>query len=679
MIINKFLSRYGNTLNSIKSSSNKFLNTELPYFKELKFSYFKFGLKMFSDTVISNSDDLKKLVNKIEKSTLDNITQDKIRNFCIIAHIDHGKSTLSDRLLESSGAINKLEKKDSQVLDTLKVERERGITVKAQTASMILTRGEEDYLLNLIDTPGHVDFSYEVARSLRPCQGAILLVDATKGVQAQTLSNFQKAKEQNLTVIPVINKVDLPSAQIESVMHQMTNTLKFKEDEILQISAKTGLNIDKLFDSVLQIIPCPKGDPEKPVKLLLFDARYVETRGVILLVEVIDGILKKGDSLKSYHSDKKYDVFEVGVVQPILNVTGELKTGQVGYILTNMKEISDARIGDTFYSNKIHKKEDIIPMPGFEIGKCMVYAGVYPTDPGDFDDLKRSIQKMQLSDASIKVDYEQSSALGSGFRIGFLGMLHLDVFTQRLEDEYDQQILVTSPSVPYRCTLRNKQKLIVENALSCPPRENIVQWEELFCFAYIITPKQFLGNITRLVIDKRGEELDLEEIDDDYVKMTYELPLCELVTDFFDKLKSLTQGYASLDYEITDYKNSDIKVLSFLLNGEVIDALSILVHTSNADVFARKFCRKLRDNIPQQLFQIPVQAMLDKKIICREDIKALRKNVTAKCYGGDHTRKLKLLEKQKKGKKKMRALGSVNVTSETFLALLKNDEEEGQS
>jgi elongation factor 4 len=466
----------------------------------------------------------------------------------------------------------------------------------------------------------------------------------------------------------------LATAQVESTMHQMTNTLKFEEKEVLKISAKTGLNIDLLFDQILERIPPPSGDPEKSVKLLLFDARYVETRGVVLLVEVIDGVLKKGDTLKSYHSEKKYEVFEVGIVQPILNVTGELKTGQVGYILTNMKEISDAKIGDTFYSNKILDKQEVNPMPGFEVGKCMVYAGIYPTDPADFDDLKRSIQKMQLSDASIKLDYEQSLALGSGFRIGFLGMLHLDVFIQRLEDEYDQQILVTSPSVPYRCTLRTKEKLVVENALSCPPRENIIGWEELFVFTYIITPKQFMPLITKLVLDKRGEELDLEEIDEDYAKLTYELPLVELVTDFFDKLKSLTQGYASLDYEITGYKPSNIKVLSFLLNGEVIDALSFLIHAEKADIFARKFCKKLQEHIPPQLFQIPIQAQLDKRIICREDIKALRKNVTAKCYGGDHTRKLKLLEKQKKGKKKMRALGTVNVTSETFLALLKNDE-----
>jgi GTP-binding protein LepA len=540
---------------------------------------------------------------------------------------------------------------------------------------MIYNTNGVDFLLNLIDTPGHVDFSYEVARSLRPCQGAILLVDATKGVQAQTLSNFQKAKEQKLKILPVINKIDLPSAQVELVLQQIVNTLKFEEKDILQISAKTGVNIDQLFAKILSDIPAPSGDSKIPTKALLFDARYVETRGVVLLIEVIDGVLKKGDTIKSYHSDKRYEVFEIGLVQPILNPIGELKTGQVGYIITNMKEISDAKIGDTFYSDKVINKKQIVPMPGFEVGKCMVYAGVYPTDPGDFDDLKRSIQKMQLSDASIKVDYQQSLALGSGFRIGFLGMLHLDVFTQRLEDEYDQQILITSPSVPYRCTLRNKQKLIVENALACPPKENIIEWEELFAFAIIITPKQFLTGITSLVIDKRGEEVDFEEIDDEYAKVTYELPLSELVTDFFDRLKSLTQGYASLDYEITDYKKSDIKILSFLLNNDVIDALSILVHTSNADTFARKFCVRLKNNIPPQLFLIPVQAMLDKKIICREDIKALRKNVTAKCYGGDVSRKIKLLDKQKKGKKKMRALGSVNVTSETFLNLLKSDDD----
>lgn len=644
---------------------------------------------LFCDT-ISNSDDLKKLINKIDKNTLDEIKQEKIRNFCIIAHIDHGKSTLSDRLLENAGAINKLSKKDSQVLDTLKVERDRGITVKAQTASMIYNGTINDpekstndiytnsYLLNLIDTPGHVDFSYEVARSLRPCQGAILLVDATKGVQAQTLSNFQKAKEQNLSIIPVINKIDMPSAQIEHTIQQMTRTLKFSEEEILKISAKKGIGIELLFQEVIKKIPPPNGYPQKPLKALLFDARYVETRGcVVLLIEVIDGVLKKGDTLRSYHSDKKYDVFEVGVVQPILNNTGQLNTGQVGYIITNMKEIADAKIGDTFYASSIHQKETVTPMLGFEVSKCMVYAGVYPTDPGDFDDLKRAIQKMQLSDASIQVDYEQSLALGSGFRIGFLGMLHLDVFTQRLEDEYDQNVLITSPSVPYRCTLRNKQKIIVENAIACPPRENILSWEELYCWAYIISPKQYLHNITRLLLDKRGEEIDYEEIDDEYAKVTYELPMAELVTDFFDKLKSCTQGYASLDYEITDYKPSDIGKLTFILNGDPIDALSFLIHNSNAESFARKFCKKLKEHIPPQLFQIPIQAQLEKKIICREDIKALRKNVTAKCYGGDHTRKLKLLEKQKKGKKKMRALGTVNVSSDTFLALLKNDEDAG--
>ena len=656
MLINRFKNR----LNFFIQNQNKF------YIK----NSFKFG-----DT-ISNPDDLNKLINKIERQQLEEIKQKFIRNFCIIAHIDHGKSTLSDRLLENCGAINKLEKKDSQVLDTLKVERDRGITVKAQTASMLFEKDEEQYLLNLIDTPGHVDFSYEVVRSIRPCQGAILLVDATKGVQAQTLSNFTKAREYNLEIIPVINKIDLSSAQIEFTTNQIVNSLKLKEEDILLISAKSGIGLEKLFDSIIKKIPPPNGDPEKSFKALLFDARYVDTRGVVLLVEILDGELKKGDTIRSYHFDKKYDVFEVGIVQPILNNTGVLKTGQVGYIITNMKEISEAKIGDTFYSNNIKDRQLVEAVPGFEISKCMVYAGIYPTDPSDFDELKRAINKMQLSDASIKVEYEQSLALGSGFRIGFLGMLHLDVFTQRLEDEYDIQILVTNPSVPFRCTMRNtKQKVIVENAMSCPPRENILSWEELYVWAFIITPKQFMAPITNIVLEKRGEEVDLEEIDDEYVKLTYEIPLAELVTDFFDKLKSCTQGYASLDYEITDYKPSSIKKISFLLNGELIDALSFLVHESKADIMARKFCKKLKDNIPPQLFQIPVQAQMDSKIICREDIKALRKNVTAKCYGGDHTRKLKLIEKQKKGKKKMRALGSVNVTSETFLALLKNDED----
>ena len=378
----------------------------------------------------------------------------------------------------------------------------------------------------------------------------------------------------------------------------------------------------------------------------------------------------------SYYSDKKYDIFEVGIVQPLMNPIGILQTGQVGYILTNMKNISDAKIGDTFYNFKKTEKKNVSPLAGFEIAKCMVYAGIYPTDPSDYDDLKRSIEKLQLSDASIKVEHELSASLGSGFRIGFLGLLHLDVFSQRLEDEYDQNVLITTPSVQYQCKLRNKpNKIIVENAMSAPDKDNIEYWEERYVFAYIITPKQFYGNITSLILDKRGEELDMEEIDNDYIKLTYEIPLSEIITDFFDKLKSLTEGYASLDYELTDFKRSNVKKVSFLLNGEIVDALSFLVHESKCEIVARKFCKKLKDNIPPALFQISVQAQSDKKIICREDIKALRKNVTAKCYGGDQTRKNKLLDKQKKGKKKMRALGSVNVSSETFIALLKDNEE----
>jgi elongation factor 4 len=641
----------------------KYLN---PFIKVLKFNK-----RRFCDT-ISNSDDLSKIVKFIEKEKLESIKQENIRNFCIIAHIDHGKSTLSDRILEFCGAINKLEKKDSQVLDTLKVERERGITVKAQTATMIY---KDQYIFNLIDTPGHVDFSYEVVRSLRPCQGAILLVDATKGVQAQTMSNFNQANKLGLHIMPVINKIDLPAAQIDSTILQITTSLGLDMDKILQISAKAGIGIDSLLENIITEIPAPSGDPDKPAKVLLFDARYLENRGVILLVEVIDGIIKKGDSLMSYHSEKKYDIFETGIVQPLMNPTGILKTGQVGYIITNMKNIQEAKIGDTFYGPKLDKKQ-VNALPGFEVSKCMVYAGIYPTDPSDYDELKRSLEKLQLSDASIKVEHEQSAALGSGFRIGFLGLLHLDVFNQRLEDEYDQNILITTPSVPYMCKLRgNPKKIYVENAMSAPAKDLIEYWEEQNVIANIITPKQFYTTITKLLIDKRGEELNYEEIDNEYIKITYELPLAEIVTDFFDKLKSLTQGYASLDYELSEFKKSDIKKISFLVNGEVIDALSFLVHESKSEIVARRYCKKLKDNLPPQLFQISIQAQSEKRIICREDVKALRKNVTAKCYGGDQSRKNKLLEKQKKGKKKMRAIGSVNVTSETFMALLKDSEE----
>ena len=613
-------------------------------------------------------------------------------------------------------------------MDNLKVERERGITVKAQTASMFYDLDGKSYLLNLIDTPGHVDFSFEVIRSLKPCQGAILLIDASKGVQAQTVANYNHAKKLNLKIIPVINKIDLPGAEIIEVEQQIfetfpdefindieegsedDNTIKEAiSNKIIKISAKTGYGIINLMSSIISCIPCPKGNINKTTRILLYDAKYIDTKGVILYIEVLDGKIKKGDTIKSYYSNKTFDVFEVGAVQPNLSKLSLLKTGQVGYIITNMKDIKEAKIGDTLYDNKETNKSNIKQEELFAETKSMVFSGIYPTDPSDYPELKKNIEKLQLTDCSLKVENETSASLGAGFRIGFLGLLHLDVFHQRLDDEYDLDVIITSPSTPYKIKVKphaiktlevdypnikidDKRKfnedrtLIVENVISCPNREAIESIEEPIVEAEIITPKEYYQTISNLVYQKRGEEIVSEELSFNktessliknsdqniFIKAIFEIPMNEIMIDFYDKLKSISKGYASFDYKLSEYRTSSIKICSFLVHGEKVDALSFFAHESNADFEVRKMCKKLHKHMNQQLFAYAIQGKIENKIVCREDVKALRKNVTAKCYGGDITRKMKLLNKQKKGKKKMRQLGNVEFSSETFYNILKD-------
>lgn len=683
---------------NFNSKANLYLKSSNYFYRGKYISY------SFSES--SNPNDVK--FNYLDDHDISGISQENIRNFCIIAHIDHGKSTLSDRILEECGVVTNVNKDNQQILDTLKVERERGITIKAQTASMIYWYKNSKYLLNLIDTPGHVDFTFEVIRSLKPCQGTILVVDATKGVQAQTVANYNYAKNLNLKILPVINKVDLPAAEIKDAEEQIIENFpdEFNDlggddstwrNKILKISAKSGLGIPKLMESIITLLPPPVGDPNKRFRGLLYDAKFVETKGVILYIEVLDGCIKRGDTILSYISDKIYDIFEVGIVQPNMTKLSELKTGQVGYIITNMKEIKEAKIGDTLFDHKI-LKQNIVAVDQYVEAKSMVFSGIYPTDPSDYADLKKCIEKMQLTDSSLKIENEVSLALGAGFRIGFLGLLHLDVFHQRIEEEYDIEIIATTPSTPYKVKVKDNVKnievtypnvkienkneynktrmLSVENVLSCPEREAIQHIEEPYIEAEIITPKEFYNSITNLVLNKRGEEIAMEEQGNSLIKAIFEIPLNEVIIDFYDKLKSLSQGYASFDYKMSSYRKSDIKICSFMIHGEKIDALSFFAHESQADYLVRKTCKKLLKYMPQQLFAFAIQGKIENKIVCREDVKALRKNVTAKCYGGDMTRRMKLLDKQKKGKKKMRMLGTVSFSSETFYNLLKDNSDE---
>lgn len=597
---------------------------------------------------------------------LKDFTPDKIRNFSIIAHIDHGKSTLSDRLLEVTGTLSS-RTKNEQFLDKLQVEKERGITVKAQTVSMVYEYNGEKYLLNLIDTPGHVDFSYEVSRSLYACQGAILLVDAAQGVQAQTMANFYLAFNQDLKIIPVINKVDMANAQPEVVEEQLERIFDFQKNEMIRASAKSGIGISEILKSIVENIPAPQGNKDEDVKALLFDSWFDDYRGVICLIAVKNGVIRKGDYVALAQTGNEYEVLDIGIMYPDQTPTGALYPGQVGYVITGMKTVKEARVGDTIF----HKKKVGKPFPGFTPAKPMVFAGIYPTDSTEFDLVRDAIEKLTLNDASVSVEKKSSTALGLGFRCGFLGLLHMDVFKQRLEQEYDLSVIATAPSVLYKFKMSNGEELNIENPSEFPEITKIEEIYEPVIDATIIVPQKYLGSIIALCQEKRGIQKDLSYMDSERVILKYRLPLNEVATDFYDQLKSLSSGYASLDYEEAGYEPSDLVKLDVLLNGQPVDALSTIVHKEKAYYVGRGLAEKLKEVIHRQMFEVIIQAAIGAKIIARERVAPLKKDVTAKCYGGDITRKRKLLEKQKEGKKRMKQVGSVEVPQEAFLAILK--------
>jgi translation factor GUF1, mitochondrial len=604
----------------------------------------------------------------ISKVNLKEFTPDRIRNFSIIAHIDHGKSTLADRLLEMTETISS-RMRHEQFLDKLQVEKERGITVKAQTASLFYEYNGVTYLLNLIDTPGHVDFSYEVSRSLYACQGALLLVDAAQGVQAQTMANFYLAFEQDLTIIPVINKIDMANADPERIAREMHKAFDTEKEELLYISAKTGKNIEDILPAVIERVKAPKGNEDKPLKALLFDSWFDDYRGVVCLVEVVDGSIKKGDKITAASTQQDYEVLDVGLMYPDPVPTGVLYTGQVGFLIAGMKTVKEARVGETFFN----AKSPVEAMPGFKPAKPMVFAGIYPVEANDYNDLRDAVEKLTLNDPSVHVEKESSDALGFGFRCGFLGLLHLDVFKQRLEQEYDLSIITTAPSVLYEVRLTNGIVEQIENPSKFPEVVKIDTISEPIVTSTIITPKQYLGGILKLCQDRRGEQKDMSYLDEDRVVLHYAIPLCEIVTNFYDKLKSLSAGYASFDYEESGYIPANLVRMNILLNGKAVDALSVIVHKDKAFYVGRELVQRLRKVIHRQMFEVIIQAAIGGKILARETVKALRKNVIAKCYGGDISRKRKLLDKQKEGKKRMKQVGNVELSQEAFLAVLTHD------
>ena len=607
-------------------------------------------------------------ISQITNFDLKNFTPDCIRNFSIIAHIDHGKSTLADRILELAGTISTRQKAE-QFLDKLQVERERGITVKAQTASLFYEYNGRIYLLNLIDTPGHVDFAYEVSRSLYACQGAVLLVDAVQGVQAQTMANFFLAFDQDLTIIPAINKIDMTNADPDRVANEMNRAFDIQKEDILKISAKVGLGIDKLLDAIVERIPAPKGADEHPLKALLFDSWFDEYRGVVCLIEVIDGTICKGDRITAAHAGHEYEVLDIGIMYPEPYATDALYTGQVGYLIAGMKTVKEARVGDTFY----HTKQPIKPLPGFKPAKSMVFAGIYPLDTANFEEVRDAIEKLTLNDPSVHVEKESSVALGLGFRCGFLGLLHMDVFKQRLEQEYNVSIIVTSPTVLYKVLLTNGEEMVIENPSKFPDEARIEAVYEPIVNATVITPKEYLGNIMALCQERRGEQLEMTYLDETRIVLRYRLPLNEIITDFYDKLKSMSAGYASFDYEQAGFQESDLVKMNILLNGKPVDALSVIVHRDKAYYLGRQLTQKLREVIHRQMFEVAIQAAIGAKVIARESVSAMRKDVIAKCYGGDVSRKRKLLEKKKEGKKKMKQVGNVELPHEAFLMVLKHE------
>ena len=599
------------------------------------------------------------------------IPQEDIRNFSIIAHIDHGKSTLSDRLIELCGAVDQREM-EPQLLDNMDLERERGITIKARAVGLTYHRGGKTYTLNLIDTPGHVDFNYEVSRSLAACEGAVLIVDASQGVEAQTLANTYLALDHDLEILPVINKIDLPAADPQRTKTEIEDIIGIPAMDAPEISAKQGINIQAVLDDIVDHVPAPKGDPDAPLQALVFDSQYDSYRGVIVLMRIVAGTLRRGMEVTMMSTGASYKVLEVGHLRPIgLDPCDELGCGDVGYFTASIKNVEDTRVGDTVTETARPAAE---PLPGYRPARSMVYCGIYTEDGSKYPDLRDALEKLKLNDASLSFEPESSVALGFGFRCGFLGMLHMEIIQERLEREFDLDLITTLPSVIYRITKTDGTVLMIDNPHDYPNPASIEVAEEPFVNVSIITPQEFVGNIMPLCQDLRGEYKNMQYLDSRLVELHYEMPLNEIVYNFFDTLKARTKGYASLDYEFSSYHPSELVKVDMLLNGDQVDALSFIAHKDKAYGRARKLCEKLKENIPRQLFEIPVQAAIGGKIIARETVKALRKDVLAKCYGGDITRKKKLLEKQKEGKKKMRQLGTVQIPTEAFLAVLKLDE-----
>ena len=595
--------------------------------------------------------------------------QENIRNFCIIAHIDHGKSTLADRILEKTGSISKHELKE-QMLDSMDIERERGITIKLNAVQINYKYKNEDYYLHLIDTPGHVDFSYEVSRSLAACEGALLVVDASQGIEAQTLANLYLALDNNLTIIPVINKIDLPNADVDKVTGELEN-LGFNKEDIILTSAKTGIGIDELLESIVLKIPAPRGNVNAPLKALIFDSVFDSYKGVITSIRVVDGKLKTKDIIKMMETNATYEVLSLTINTPHEKEVKELSSGEVGYLYASIKSLEDVKVGDTITTKDNPAKESL---PGYKEMKPMVYCGIYPIEANRFDDLREALEKLKLNDAALTFEAETSKAVGFGFRCGFLGLLHMEIIEERIEREFNINIIATSPSVIYEVLLTDNSKMMIDSPTKMPDRSLISKTYEPYVKTSIFTPKDYIGPIMELCQDRRGVFINMDYLADDRVTIYYNLPLSEIVYDFFDKLKSATKGYASFDYDFIGYQESNLVKMDILLNGEIVDALSVIVHKDYAYKRGKTVVQKLKEIIPRQMFEVPIQAAIGVHVIARETIKAMRKNVLAKCYGGDVTRKKKLLEKQKAGKKRMKQIGSVEVPQEAFLSILSTDE-----
>lgn len=600
------------------------------------------------------------------------VNQENIRNFSIIAHIDHGKSTLADRLIQITGSVDE-RKMHEQLLDNMDIERERGITIKSQSVRMkYVAKDGKEYILNLIDTPGHVDFNYEVSRSLAACEGAVLVVDAAQGVEAQTLANVYLALENNLEILPVINKIDLPSARPDEIKKEIEDIIGLDASNAPCISAKTGLNVEDVLEDIVRNIKAPEGNINAPTKCLIFDSVYDNYKGALAYVKVVDGKIKKGDKIITMSNKKEYDIVEVGYFKPGGYIECDiLQAGEVGYVAASIKNVSDIRVGDTITLKANMAKE---ALPGYKEVKSMVYSGIFPADGSDYEELKEALEKLKLNDASLNYELESSSALGHGFRCGFLGLLHMEIIEERIEREYDLNIITTAPSVIYKVHKTNGEMIELYNPSDLPSSQEISYLEEPIARVEIIVPKEFVGNVMELCQERRGEYVNMKYIDNNRVNLEYMMPLNEIIYDFFNSLKSRTKGYASFDYELETYKRANLVKLDILLNNEVIDALSFIVNREKAEIRGRKMAEKLKDIIPRQLFEVPIQAAIGGKIVARETVKALRKDVLAKCYGGDITRKKKLLEKQKEGKKKMRQIGSVELPQDAFMSVLKLDE-----